>query len=157
MSSQEHIRLGIKRSSKWRRVELAHLKIEPGCRCCRPGASAKGLQVHHIFPFHYVVQLGRPDLELDHRNLITLCESEKGKPGPNHHLLVGHLDDFKTANLRVVLDVTQTFHGMTRNSIRTDHRWLTARAAKLTPLDEMSDIERKHFRQALDALFPKKS
>jgi hypothetical protein len=35
--------------------------------------------VHHIFPFHYCIALGRPDLELDDRNLITLCEDEQGK------------------------------------------------------------------------------
>ena len=58
--------------------------------------------MHHIFPFHYCIALGRPDLELDDRNLITLCEDEAGKPGQNHHLLVGHLDDFESSNLAVV-------------------------------------------------------
>jgi len=45
--------------------------------CCKPGTNTRaGLQVHHIFPFHYCIALGRPDLELDDRNLITLCEDD---------------------------------------------------------------------------------
>jgi hypothetical protein len=28
---------------------------------------------------------GRPDLELDDRNLITLCENERDRPADDHH------------------------------------------------------------------------
>src|ERR1700732_4714415 len=90
------------RSPEWRRVERAHLARQPHCVCCKPGTHGRApLQVHHIFSFHYCRLLGRADLELDDRNLITLCETEEGKPAPNHHLLVGHLDDFQSSNLRV--------------------------------------------------------
>src|SRR5579863_6845544 len=112
---QEALRTGVRpRSPKWHGVEEAHLAKEPHCECCKPNTNEKaGVQVHHKFPFHYCIALGRPDLELDDRNLITLCEDEAGKPGQNHHLLVGHLDDFQSSNLAVVVDATKTFFGMT--------------------------------------------
>jgi hypothetical protein len=56
------------RSPEWPRVERLHLQRQPRCMCCKPGANTRaGLQVHHIFPFHYCIALGRPDLELDDR------------------------------------------------------------------------------------------
>src|ERR1700677_3043433 len=73
------------RSPEWSKVEKAHLAKNPHCACCATGTNlSAGLQVHHKFPFHYCIALGRPDLELDDRNLITLCENEAGKPGENH-------------------------------------------------------------------------
>ncbi len=45
----------------------------------------------NIFPFHYCIALGRPDLELGQRNLITLCEDEAGHPADNHHYEAGVL------------------------------------------------------------------
>src|SRR5262249_40052921 len=93
----EAAKFDIRRSPEWPKVEKAHLAKQAHCICCRPGyKSEAGLQVHHIFPFHYCIALGRPDLELDDRNLITLCENEKSEPGEDHHLLVGHLDDFQS-------------------------------------------------------------
>jgi len=80
----EAARFDIARSPKWPAVEKKHLKDYPYCEVC--GAVGSN-QVHHIFPFHYCVSLGRPDLELDQRNLITLCENQ-GARGDNHHLLL---------------------------------------------------------------------
>ena len=105
-------RHGIQRSPAWPHAEKLHLQLQPTCVCCKPGMHPNaGVQVHHIFPFHYVIALGRPDLELDQRNLITLCENEEGKPGENHHLLVGHLDSFQSSNLSVVEHAEKTFFG----------------------------------------------
>jgi hypothetical protein len=151
----EAARHGIARSSRWPHVEKAHLAAHPHCAACNPGSNmAGGMQAHHIFPFHYCIALGRPDLELDDRNLITLCETEEGRPGENHHLLIGHLDDFKSSNLQVVLDASQTFLGMTAAAIKADHRWLAARAAKLKPLDRMTDEDKANFIAAMNTRFP---
>ncbi len=46
---------------------------------------------HHVKPFHLF-----PNLELDHENLVTLCESKKY--GVNCHLWFGHLGNFKLYN-----------------------------------------------------------
>lgn len=151
----EAARFGIPRSPKWPAVEKAHLASQPHCVCCRPGADAKaGLQVHHIFPFHYCIALGRPDLELDPRNLITLCEDEADKPGENHHLLVGHLDDFQSSNLSVVQDAQGTFHGMSATAIRADVKWEAKVKTRLAPLDKMTPADKQAFKDAMNKRFP---
>src|SRR5215471_21747477 len=84
-------KFNLKRSSKWPEVEREFRETHPRCAAC--GATDQ-LNVHHMFPFHFVVICGRPDLELDPRNLITLCT----EPRLEHHLLLGHLDDFESYN-----------------------------------------------------------
>ncbi len=145
----------IPRSPEWPRVERAHLLKQPHCMCCKPGTNTRaGLQVHHIFPFHYCIALGRPDLELDDRNLITLCEDEAGKPGQNHHLLVGHLDDFQSSNLAVVEDAARTFHGMDATAIRADLTWQRKKASRLPLLEQMTAADKDAFKAAMNRRFP---
>jgi hypothetical protein len=154
--AEEGVRNGISRSPEWPRVEKAHLERQPRCVCCGPSASASApVQVHHMFPFHYCVALGRPDLELDDRNLITLCEDEAGRPGQNHHLLVGHLDDFQSSNLAVREDATTTFSGMTAPAIRADPRWVNKCASRLKPLDQMTEDDKQAFKDAMNERFPR--
>ena len=151
-------KFGIERSPKWPAVERAHLATQPHCVCCAPGEDAHaGLQVHHEFPFHYCIALGRPDLELDQRNLITLCEDEPAHPGQDHHLIVGHLDDFESSNLAVVTDAATTFHAMSAVAIRNDALWKQKVANRLTPLDQMTDAQKQAFRQQMDARFPREA
>ncbi len=149
----EGARHGIARSPDWPRVQRAHLQAQPQCAAC--GESGPGLQVHHIFPFHYCVALGRPDLELDQRNLITLCETEQGQSGANHHLLIGHLDDFQSSNLDVEADAKDTFHGMDAAAIRADPRWKQKEADRLAPLDRMTDADKADFQARMNERFPR--
>ena len=147
---------GIARSPRWPAVEKVHLASQPQCVCCEPGQSpTAGLQVHHIFPFHYCIALGRPDLELDPRNLITLCEDEDGRQGQDHHLLVGHLDDFESSNLQVVTDAENTFLGMEAAAIRADATWKAKVAARLKPLGEMTAPDKDQFVAEMNARFPR--
>jgi len=150
--AEEAARHGIKRSSHWPAVERAHLAKEPRCRACRPGQS-EAVQVHHIFPFHYAIALGRPDLELDDRNLITLCETEHDKPSPNHHLLLGHLDDFKSSNLAVVVSALSYF-GDDADEIKRSVAWQGLHALRLKPLNEMTDEDKASFKAEMDKRFP---
>ena len=153
----EAARHGIQRSKEWPRVEREHLKNHSHCTACKSGTDSQAkLQVHHIFPFHYCVALGRPDLELDDRNLITLCEAEAGHPAENHHLLIGHLDDFKSSNLDVVADALTTFHGKRAADIRINPHWKQKEAARLKPLDEMTAKDKREFLAKMNARFPKK-
>jgi len=146
------------RSPEWPHVEKAHLEKQPHCACCLPGTNVHaGVQVHHKFPFHYCIALGRPDLELDDRNLITLCEDEEDKPGQNHHLLIGHLDSFASSNLDVEHDAMHVFHGMAAEQIKADPEWQKRVVARLKPLDEMSAGERTEFRKRMDETFPRQS
>jgi len=153
----EAARHGIERSPQWSQVARQHLKLQPHCAACKPGTNTQAkVQVHHIFPFHYCVALGRPDLELDQRNLITLCEDEAGHPADNHHLLVGHLDDFQSSNLNVVADAQTTFHGLSAAAIRQDPRWKREEAGRLKPLDQMTPQDKANFLAKMNARFPKK-
>lgn len=85
---------GKKRSGGWPTVRKRHLAKHPACEVC---GGKKKLEVHHIRPFHV-----HPELELDPKNLITLCET--GKHGVSCHLWFGHLGNFTT---RYNLDVYQ--------------------------------------------------
>ncbi len=153
----EAARFGIQRSAEWPAVAKEHLKDHPQCAACKPGTNSQAkVQVHHIFPFHYCVTLGRPDLELDQRNLITLCEAEAGQPADNHHLLIGHLDDFTSSNLDVVADAKTTFHGKRAADIKNDPHWKQKEAARLKPLEKMTKQDKADFLAKMNARFPKK-
>ncbi len=148
-------RFGYERSPEWQAAAAAHLQKEPTCVCCKQGQDGgAAVQVHHIFPFHYCIALGRPDLELDERNLITLCEKEEGRPGEDHHLLVGHLNLVQSTNLNVVTDAKKTYHGSNERQIKNDARWAKEIHDRLKPLDSLSQEEKAALRARMDRTFP---
>ena len=153
-AANEH---GIPRSSRWNKVRKEHLKIEPGCRACKQkkrGLFAKifkPVQVHHVWPFHICVLLGRTDLELDERNLITLCES-----GDKHHITIGHLGDFQSYNPNVREHAEVKFLGMTDAAIKRDSGWLKISSERPKDFRKMTDDEKKVIRDLLDQRFPLK-
>lgn len=65
------------RSAQWASVRNEFVSKNPSCAAC---GSRKDLNVHHIKPFH-----SNPELELDMKNLITLCRE--------HHFRIGHDPD----------------------------------------------------------------
>lgn len=73
---------GMQRSGKW---PLVRRKFLAGKRCAVCGGK-KNLQAHHIRPFHMF-----PELELDPKNLLPLCE---GNLVMNCHLIFGHFGNF---------------------------------------------------------------
>lgn len=77
------------RSPKWPGIRDAHLKEFPTCAAC---GREEHVQVHHEKPFHKY-----PALELDPKNLVTLCMSTN-----ECHLLIGHGGAFHYFNPRVV-------------------------------------------------------
>ena len=79
------------RSSEWRHVRDKFLKENPACAAC---GSSKKLQVHHMMPFHI-----HPELELDEKNLITLCMDDN-----ECHLIIGHGDSWRSYNPHVKED-----------------------------------------------------
>lgn len=74
------------RSPEWITTRKKHLESHPSCAACGK-TKMIGLQVHHKKPFHL-----HPELELEPSNLMTLCDD------PQCHLLIGHLDNFKSYN-----------------------------------------------------------
>ena len=86
------ISLGVKRSREWPRVRKQHLLEHPTCERC---GGRKGLEIHHIKPFHL-----EPELELAPENLATLCERMKC------HFIFGHLYDWKSYNSELEADLS---------------------------------------------------
>lgn len=80
-----------RRSPEWAAVRDKFLESHPVCSAC---GSTEKLQVHHIIPFHV-----NESLELDEKNLITLCMNFD-----ECHLEIGHGDSWKCYNPHVVRD-----------------------------------------------------
>ena len=150
VDSQEHLRHGVERSPEWHKIEKAFLLKNPNCAACNTTYSS--VQVHHVFPFHYCILLGRPDLELDPRNLITLCETTHTCTSNDHHLLLGHFDDFKSANLNVRSDVLK-YKGWSQTSIKNNIEWQDNTVNKLKPYDEMSDEDKEQFKELMQKTY----
>ena len=93
-SEKDKVPKGAKRSDKWPTLRKHFLQTNKTCAMC---GGTKHLEVHHVRPFHT-----HPELELDPKNLIVLCENKKD--GVNCHLLFGHLGNFKSINATVVSD-----------------------------------------------------
>ena len=139
-------KFNLKRSPEWPRVEKDFLSKNHVCAAC---GSRQKLNAHHMFPFHFVVLSGRPDLELDERNLITLCTNQNFE----HHLLVGHLDDYESYNPKVKKFV-KTYHGKDAGTIRADRAWQKAHVDRKPHYDKMTPQEKISFRRLLDKTFP---
>ena len=153
IAAQQH---EAERSPQWPSVRDAFVKNNPQCAVCGKGpAQGIGLQAHHIFPFHYCIRLGRPDLELDPRNLVTLCETESGKPSDDHHVLIGHLDDFESSNLDVVSDAHTRFHGYSAEKIRNDEAWQQKKQQRLPHIEAMRPEDQAAFVWAMNTRYPK--
>src|SRR5579872_1265903 len=124
----------IPRSGAWPAVEQAHLHAHPTCAACGKGQPGQGLQVHHMLPFHFCVKLGRPELELDERNLMTLCDETIN----NHHLLLGHLGDFQSYNPSVKADVAGPLGQLGDDQIDADPSWQAEMRQRPPFLDRMN-------------------
>jgi hypothetical protein len=152
---EEAARHGYARSEHWPTVERAFREAHPHCAACADAAPEVAVQVHHINPFHYVVHVGRPDLELDPRNLIGLCEDEEGRPAQDHHLLIGHLGNFKEGNLLVAEDAAGRYHAMSKDGIKADPDFTNEeRIGRIKALDKMTPDELRAFRTRLDHDIP---
>lgn len=148
---------GVARSRHWPTAEHRFRAANPYCLACGPDKPTKAVQVHHVNPFHYLLdpEVHRPDLELDPRNLVSACETEHGDPEPNHHELVCHLGNFKLGNLRAREDLLTTYRGLTADAIRADADWQAEeRTGRLKALDQMTLAEKHAFRARLDSELP---
>jgi len=85
---REHVSKRSRRSKGWRKVRNAEVKRAGKCECC---GRKWNLQVHHIEDFSTA-----PERELDPENLLVLCG--------RCHLLVGHLNYWRSINPTVVTD-----------------------------------------------------
>jgi len=147
---------GVQRSPHWDGVRKAHLNL-PGQNVCAVCATSDDPQVHHIVPFHFCHLVYRGDLELDERNLMTLCEFAAN----NHHNLIGHLQNWEIYN-PVGRDVmVTTFKGLmadelTKEKIIVNATWTQWFHASDKPVawGQMSDKAKLTLRQFLDSTLP---
>lgn len=140
------------RSGFWPEVQRAFLLLNPVCAGCglrRPAL----LEAHHRFPFHECVLAGRPDLELDPRNLYCLCMSTKLVAANDCHLVKGHYNDFRSWNPNLAEDLV-TFYGMTATVTKADPRWIAAHLVKPLDWPDQAPQQRMVFRQMLDTVLP---
>lgn len=151
----------VKRSNQWPSVRKAHLKREPNCVACptdlkpslwrRMVGLGHPVEVHHIIPFHIVKILGRPELELDARNLVTLCRYKKYE----HHLLLGHLENYGSYCMPVRRFVASMFRGMTKEQIIADSRWQLLLDGRPKAIDKMTSDEIVKLSEHIDEIMPK--
>lgn len=95
---------GAKRSGQWRRVRNTFL-LGKSCEVC---GGRKSLVAHHEIPFYLA-----PDLELDDSNLMALCEA--GRYGINCHFLIGHLGNWRRANVSARANAAYWFQRLIQN------------------------------------------
>jgi hypothetical protein len=135
----------VKRSEHWPKVEEAYKKANPHCVAC--GGPAQEVNVHHRFPFHLVIAAGRPDLELDPRNLITLCVD----PDKDHHLYIGHLGDFVSYNVDVEAQA-RSFSDISKVAIEANASW-NAEVAKRPSGHFANEADKVAFAMMLTGVF----
>ena len=136
---------GVARSGHWHSVEVDFLSKNPTCAAC---GTSESLNVHHRFDFHEAILLGRPDLELDERNLITLCV------GPmQHHVLLGHLDSYLSFNPTVAADIV-TYRGWDEARIRGDAAFRALVVSRAPPWEQWSPALKDSTRALWDATLP---
>jgi hypothetical protein len=144
----------VPRSPEWPAFAKAQLAAHPECAACGPlWKSSTMVQVHHIFPVHFLRALSRNDLELDPRNTIVLCTNLTAFPGPDHHPLVGHLDDFEAANPATRADA-ERYRGMTAVQIRASASWRSSVLSRLPTLEQMSFAQKHALRALMDRGMP---
>lgn len=142
------------RNPLWPERERAFLNRNPACAVC-------GLEgpvvAHHILPVPYCLAVGRPDLELDERNLIPLCHATPRASCEDHHLYVGHLGDYHSFNLRVREDATGRFKGTRRSRLWFSVERINSLQETLAAfphLGTMTDAQMAALRRRVDELFP---
>ena len=143
LAALEH---GHKRSPLWPKRQKLHLAKQPVCIVC---GLDHPLNVHHKYPFHFVVALGRPDLELDERNLFTMDVL----PSEEHHILIGHLGDYQSFNPNLE-EMAAACRHLLASQIRCMPSFIEAEKNRPKRLDKMSRREKDALRDELDRLFP---
>jgi hypothetical protein len=143
-----------RRNPHWADFERVFLSRHPGCAVC-------GIQgpvvAHHIIPVFYAQAIGRPDLEMDERNLVSLCRSESGALCDDHHLYVGHLGDHQAFNLEVREDAAGRFRNASKARLWMSVERIGSLLETLSSFPHLgliTDAQLRDLRRRVDAIFP---
>jgi hypothetical protein len=136
------------RSPHWDKLRGEVIK-ERGSKCEVSGATTD-LEAHHIIPFHFCVILGRPELELEKKNLIILSR------GPvDIHLLLGHFDNFGSFN-KDITDIEKWKEFIkNKKDLAHDPEYLQLKAKRPKLWDDMTTRDKTNLRKLMDKLYPK--
>jgi len=145
------LKFNIQRCTDWQTFESEYLSKHPVCQCCK---SIVGLKIHHIIPLQYCLSLERPDLELDERNLITLCSYSKGKLCYDHHLLLGHLNDYNSFNINVIKDAKFHYKGFTNEQIKSNRLWKNSIKKPFIMREKMTEQDKEKLIKLMNRMFP---
>ena len=140
-------------SAEWQRISRRHLQKHPFCIACGHKAHNGKLVVHHKLPFDLCITVGRIDLLLDDRNLMTLCT---GAGSEEHHLLLGHLNDWASYNPEAFTDARTTFFQKTKAFICSNETWKHKIARRPKHLKDLNEAEIVALREKLDMVYPQK-
>jgi len=139
---------GIVRSPEWRNFKRKVIAEMPRCLCC---GGKDGLDVHHLYPLHFIQAAGRADLELDRRNVNPFCQCEDRM----HHLLLGHSGCFESFTDPLILpDVLKLFGTWTAEQIRLSPSFLELERRRPQRLECWGVLELKELKKTLDNRFP---
>jgi len=103
--------------------------------------------VHHIYPFHICRALDRPDLEYDHRNLVTLCK--------DHHWVLGHFTEWDCYN-PYVKHLALRFFARPIKDVLNDPEWYRFRDERRLDIRFLSPEKIEELRTRLQEKFPPK-
>lgn len=138
------------RGPQWDTVERKYLLKHPCCAVC--GISACERNVHHKLPVSYLAVIDRMDLELDERNLITLCSVRPG----NHHCDVGHLSWFSSFNPWLMTTVKMC-KNMQSEEIRALDWFQQLVARRPKPASQLNSAELEALRKMAESTFSRLS
>lgn len=135
-------------------AQALFLRHNPACAIT---GTTDATQAHHMVPYGHLCKIDREWLAEDQRIFIGLCETEKGKPEPNYHLLAGHAGSFEHANLHVEEDVAyyKAKGYKATAEIEADPHYLARKASRFKRAEEMTDEDIKALQEYVDARWPK--
>ena len=143
-----------KRPNKVNEAQAAFLRKFPACAIT---GSVGTTQAHHVIPYEYLCTIDREELAEEERIFLGLCETEKGKPEPNYHELVGHAGSFQSMNIHSVEDVDyfKAKGYKTTAEIEADSLYLSRKLTRPKKPDDMSQEELATLRAYVDQRWPK--
>lgn len=137
------------RSPHWGTLEHIVRKLR-GDRCEISGRGPT--QVHHGYPFHDCVLAGRPELELTLENLHLLYSGENHAE-QGHHLIVGHLRNFRSYNPDLAGCIAR-WKGKDVQQIQALPEWQMMAHGKPRSYSELPPKDQAKFRRLLSRVFP---
>jgi len=148
---------GIQRHNDWGKIARQHLIGQPKCLICGLNVLYNLIQegscnVHHKYPLQHCIAVNRPDLELDRRNMFTVC----ARHFDHHHLLIGHLEDWESYNPHLETTIALV-RNLTQVQIRNTIMFCEAVKNRPKPLKEWSEAEKNIFKNHLEEVMPRRS